>query len=117
MKSFIKNIGIKGLKWTVENPRKFYVGAMIFLSVSFAGSLIHGIFFPEEPAFRIKTPILYSESSVLKQAAGNHDEEMEKIVSELKRLKLKLDRHELQKHDSLRIEYLYNQYQGLKNGY
>jgi hypothetical protein len=39
---------------------------------------------------------------------------MEKIVNELKLLKVKRDRKELQKEDSLRIEYLFNQYQKLK---
>ncbi|MCB4235773.1 hypothetical protein LDL59_13655 [Kaistella anthropi] len=46
----------------------------------------------------------------------NQEKEMEKIVNELQTLKLKRDRKELQKEDSLRIEYLYNQYQELKNG-
>ena len=43
-------------------------------------------------------------------------QEMENIVEELKGLKLKRDRNELRKEDSLRIEYLYSQYQKLKNG-
>ena len=41
---------------------------------------------------------------------------MEKIVNELKLLKVKRDHQELQKEDSLRIEYLFNQFQKLKNG-
>lgn len=41
---------------------------------------------------------------------------MEKIVNELKLLKVKRDRNELQKEDSLRIEYLFDQFQKLKNG-
>ena len=40
---------------------------------------------------------------------------MEKIVNELKILKAKRDQKALLKEDSLRIEYLYNQYQQLKN--
>jgi hypothetical protein len=40
---------------------------------------------------------------------------MENIVEELKILKLKRDRNELRKEDSMRIEYLYSQYQKLKN--
>ena len=38
----------------------------------------------------------------------------EKIVEELKILKVKRDERQLQKQDSLRIEYLFNQYQQLK---
>jgi hypothetical protein len=40
---------------------------------------------------------------------------MEKIVDELKLLKEKRDRNALQKEDSLRIEFLFNRYQQLKN--
>ena len=40
---------------------------------------------------------------------------MAKIVNELKSLKVKSDHRELQKEDSLRIDYLFNQYQKLKN--
>ena len=39
---------------------------------------------------------------------------MKKIVEELKILKVKRDERQLQKQDSLRIEYLFNQYQQLK---
>jgi hypothetical protein len=45
----------------------------------------------------------------------NNEKEMEKIVNELKSLKVKSDRKELQKEDSLRIDYLFNQYQKLRN--
>lgn len=46
-----------------------------------------------------------------------NSKEMEKIVNELQLLKAKRDRGELLKVDSLRIEYLFNQYQSLKNGH
>ena len=45
----------------------------------------------------------------------NNEKEMAKIVTELKSLKVKSDRKELQKEDSLRIDYLFNQYQKLRN--
>jgi hypothetical protein len=35
-----------------------------FLSVSFIGSLIQGIFFRADNAFKIKPPILYSKSKM-----------------------------------------------------
>ena len=88
---------------------------MLFLSVSFIGSLIQGIFFPSDNAFKIKPPILYSKSKMVQSTAANNEKEMEKIVNELKLLKMKRDRKELKKEDSLRIEYLFNQYQKLKN--
>ena len=88
---------------------------MVFLSVSFIGSLIQGIFFPSDTAFKIKPPILYSKNKIEQNTTKNNEKEMEKIVNELKSLKAKRDRHALQKEDSLRIEYLFNQYQQLKN--
>lgn len=42
---------------------------------------------------------------------------MKKIVVELQSLKDKRDQQKLRKEDSLRIEYLFNQYQHLKNGH
>ena len=88
---------------------------MVFLSVSFIGSLIQGIFFPSDNAFKIKPPILYSKSKMEQNTSVNNEKEMEKIVNELKLLKVKSDRKDLQKEDSLRIDYLFNQYQKLRN--
>ena len=88
---------------------------MVFLSVSFIGSLIQGIFFLFFFAFKIKPPILYSKSKMEQNTNVNNEKEMEKIVNELKSLKVKSDRKELQKEDSLRIDYLFNQYQKLRN--
>ena len=68
-----------------------------------------------ETTFKIKPPILYSKSGVTSHTVENNNKEMEKIVNELKTLKVKRDHHALQREDSLRIEYLFNQYQKLKN--
>ena len=68
-----------------------------------------------ETTFKIKPPILYSKSGVASHTVENNNKEMEKIVNELKTLKVKRDHHALQREDSLRIEYLFNQYQKLKN--
>ncbi|KUJ50066.1 hypothetical protein [Chryseobacterium sp. JAH] len=117
MKTFIKNTGKKLIGWPVENPKKFFMYSMIFLSVSFLLSLLQGIFFPSDMTFKIKPPILYSKSSVAQNNQTKNIKEMEKIVAEMQLLKVKRDRGELQKEDSLRIEYLFNQYQNFKNGY
>ena len=105
----------KWMNWAVQHPKKFYIYSMIFLSVSFIGSLIQGIFFPSDTTFKIKPPILYTKSSTTEIGFKNNEKEMEKIVKELKTLKVKRDQKALQKEDSLRIEYLFNQYQKLKN--
>lgn len=114
MNAFIKQTGQKLLERVARNPKKFFVYSMIILSVSFIGSLIQGIF-PSETTLAIKPPILYSNSGMSQNTAFIQDKEMEKIVSELKLLKEKRDRNALQKEDSLRIEFLFNRFQQLKN--
>lgn len=115
MNAFIKQTGQKWLDRVAKNPKKFFTYSMIFLSISFIGSLIQGIFFPSEKTFTIKTPVLYSNNGISQNTASSQEEEMEKIVSELKLLKEKRDRSALQKEDSLRIEFLFTRYQQLKN--
>ena len=115
MNTFLKQTGQKWLNWATQHPKKFFIYSMVFLSVSFIGSLIQGIFFPSDNAFKIKPPILYSKSKMEQNTSVNNEKEMEKIVNELKSLKVKSDHRELQKEDSLRIDYLFNQYQKLKN--
>ncbi|GEM53017.1 hypothetical protein EB1_28070 [Empedobacter brevis NBRC 14943 = ATCC 43319] len=77
--------------------------------------MIQGIFFPSEAAFKIKPPMLYSKSNTSQNTIVKNEKEMEKIVNELKTLKVKRDQNALQREDSLRIEYLFNHYQKLKN--
>ena len=115
MNTTLKQTGQKWLNWATQHPKKFFNYSMVFLSVSFIGSLIQGIFFPSDNAFKIKPPILYSKSKMEQNTSVNNEKEMAKIVNELKSLKVKSDRKELQKEDSLRIDYLFNQYQKLRN--
>ncbi|SDR00326.1 hypothetical protein SAMN05421664_3069 [Chryseobacterium soldanellicola] len=115
METTLKQKGQKWLQWAVQNPKKFFMYSMILLSVSFIGSLIQGIFFPSDTTFKIKTPVIYSKSKMSQNTPVNNDKEMEKIVNELKTLKVKRDQNALKKEDSLRIDYLFNQYQKLKN--
>ena len=117
MSTFFKQTGQKWLNWAVNNPKKFFTYSMLFLSVSFAISMIQGIFFPSETSFKIKPPVVYSKSNTNQNTTVNNEKEMEKIVTELKALKVKRDQNALEKEDSLRIDYLFNQYQKLKNGH
>ena len=115
MKTTLKHKGQKWLQWAVQNPKKFFTYSMILLSVSFIGSIIQGVFFPSDSTFKIKPPVLYSKNKTTQNLSVNNEKEMEKIVTELKTLKVKRDQNELKKEDSLRIDYLFNQYQKLKN--
>lgn len=114
MNAFIKQTAQKWLDRVAKNPKRFFTYSMIFLSLSFIGSLIQGIFFPSEETFTIKPPVLYSNNGMSQNSASVQDKEMEKIVSEMKLLKEKRDRNALQKEDSLRIEFLFNRFQQLK---
>ncbi|MEG1589644.1 hypothetical protein [Chryseobacterium sp.] len=117
MNTTLKQKVQKWLQWAVQNPKKFFTYSMILLSVSFIGSLIQGVFFPSETVVKIRPPVLYSKSKTTQKLTVNNDKEMEKIVNELKTLKIKRDQNALKKEDSLRIDYLFNQYQKLKNGH
>ena len=117
MNTTLKQTGQKWLNWAVQNPKKFFTYSMILLSVSFIASLIQGIFFPSETAFKIRPPVLYSKNKTTQNLSENNDKEMGKIVNELKTLKIKRDKNALKKEDSLRIDYLFNQYQKLKKGH
>lgn len=114
MKTFLKQIGQKYLNWAVNNPKKFFTYSMVFLSVSFVGTMIKGIYFSSENKIISKPPVLFSNEKM------NIDSKkikikIEKIVFELKILKVKRDKNLLQHSDSLRVEYLYKQYQKLTN--
>lgn len=117
MNTTLKQTGQKWLNWAVQNPKKFFIYSMVLLSVSFIASLIQGIFFPSETTFKIRPPVLYSKNKTTQNLSENNDKEMGKIVNELKTLKIKRDQNALKKDDSLRIDYLFNQYQKLKNGH
>lgn len=60
---------------------------------------------------------MYSKSENKKQELDSRETQMEKIVKELQKFKAKREKGILQKNDSLRIDYLFNQYQQLKNGH
>ena len=82
MNTTLKQTGQKWLNWASQHPKKFFIYSMVFLSVSFIGSLIQGIFFPSDNAFKIKPPILYSKSKMEQNATVNNEKELEKIVNE-----------------------------------
>lgn len=117
MKTFCKKTKEKYLDWLAKNPKRFFMYSMIFLLSSFIVSIVQDIFFPSDMTLKIKPPVLYSKSSVTQNEFLSINKQMKKIVDELKTLKGKRDREELQQEDSLRIEYLFNQYQHLKNGH
>ena len=101
-------------KWLYANPKKFYFYAMTFLVLSFIGSTIWDIRLSQQ-ANNGMIPMLYEQSSKIIRQNENRQEQMQNITKELKGYKAKRELGELTPSDSLRIEFLYQQYQTLQN--
>ena len=109
--------------WIVNNPKKVYIYSMIFLTASFIISTTYSIFTYSDNSNNsnliVTSSVPYAKSNeneVNTIKMKQNTVKMEKIVNELKMFKEKNDRQLLTKEDSVRIDYLYNQYQNLKNG-
>ena len=104
-------------KWIVTNPKKFYFYAMILLVVSFVANTIFDIYAYKtenrKPQFIV--PSLYRGTDAVASEYENRLKEMETIAQELAEFKSKHKQGTaFTPADSLRIEYLYAQYQTLK---
>lgn len=102
--------------WVMKHPKESYKYVMIILLLSFAFSLFQYFFFTPKVAKSLVVPEMYSESDKIKSDNDQRDQKTEIIVKELESYKIKRENAPLTKTDSLRIEYLFNQYQNLKNG-
>lgn len=99
------------------HPKLVYTYLMGTLILSFSFPFIQYYFFTPKIQKYFTVPNLYSESDRSKSDLDKQDQLMENVVNELQRYKSKRENGPLTKNDSLRIEYLYNQYQHLKNGH
>ena len=102
-------------KWLYANPKNFYTYAMTFLVLSFIGSTIWDIRLSQKADKNVIIPMLYEQSSKIIKQNENRQEQMKNISEELKGYKAKRDLGSLTPSDSLRIEFLYEQYQTLQN--
>ena len=103
--------------WIYQHPKKVYRYVMVVLVISFGLIFIKYHFFTPKLSLGNKIPTMYSESDQVKADMDKSEEKIEVIVKELQTLKKKRESGPLAKNDSLRIEYLFNQYQNLKNGH
>lgn len=101
----------------MKHPKPVYRYVMILLILSFGLSFLEYFYFTPDVKGGFKTPSLYSKSDQIKAKAHNREKETERIVKELQQMKGRRENGPLTKNDSLRIEYLFNQYQTLKNGH
>ena len=111
----IKCILIKN--WILSHPKLVYSYMMTVLLVSFAFPFIQYFCFTPKIQTGFSVPKLYSESDQVKAKLDKNEQEIENVVKELQRYKSKRENGPLTKNDSLRIEYLFKQYQNLKNGH
>lgn len=111
----MKNQYLKYRKWVMKNPKLVYKNIMAILIISFAFIFIQHIYFAPKVLLSA-TPELYSKSDKVQKEMRDKEAEIEKVVQELKHFKNLRDHGPIDANDSLRIEYLYNQYQKLQNG-
>ena len=97
-------------------PKKVFAGAMAVMVLSLIFSILQYCFFPPKVSPGESIPVFYSKSEKVKSRLDHNEREMEKVVSELAVYQQKSHEQNLTNTDSIRIEYLYQQYQKLKNG-
>lgn len=111
----IKEILIKFLEWLDKYPKQTYTYIMIILISSFAFSFIQYFYFTPEVPKSISFPTI-AKNHEDKEDVNEKNQKIQPILKELQEYKIKRENAPLSKNDSLRIEYLFNQYQILKNG-
>lgn len=102
-------------KWAKENPKKTYIYAMVLFVSLFVINFILEIFVFEQPKKSTLFPMLYTKSDKVIQQQKDKDEQLKIIHEELKGLQFKRENGLLNTNDSLRIEFLYEKYQTLRN--
>lgn len=103
-------------EWLFKHPKQFFRYGVTIILLSLAISFIQFFFFPSSVSVVKKTnlPSMLEKSDKVKEEYAKKENSMEAIVKELEELSIKRNKKLLNKEDSLRIEYLFNQYQKLK---
>lgn len=99
-----------------SKPKKVFAGAILIMVLSLIFSIFQYFFFPPKVSLGDSIPILYTKSDQVKNKMDKKEKEMEKTIQELSAFREKSKTQSLTKSDSVRIEFLYQQYQNLKNG-
>lgn len=102
--------------WFKANPKIFFKYSLVILIISFCFSVLQFFMFPPKKIKTIQVPALYSKSSNINQKEIQKEEKMGRIVRELQKYKEKKFTDALNRSDSIRIDYLFNEYQKIKNG-
>lgn len=106
----------QALFWANEEkrPRKFLIFFLVLLFLSSIFSVVREVYFPPKASFT-SIPSLYAESDKEKAKFQLKEAELEKVMKEIYQFQQKQKHMGLTKSDSVRIEYLYNEYKKLKN--
>ena len=98
------------LSWANEQnrPKKILICSLVLLVLSGIFAVVREIYFPPKVTLT-SIPNFYTQSDKEKE------KRLEKVMKELHSFQEKEKMKSLTKNDSMRIEYLYNEYKKLKN--
>lgn len=103
-------------EWATQNPKKVYIYAWTIIILSIFINIVVESFIPKKVDNNFFMPTLFNESEKKILEYKSLQLQKEKILKEFEQLKQKRDKIGLNKNDSLRVEYLYNEYNKLNNG-
>lgn len=100
-----------------ENPKRVYRFGMIVLSLSVVFHAVEYFVFPVKKVSIVSVPTFNTSNNPNPTLAKSEKttNEIAVVVKELQQLKVKEENGLLTANDSVRIEYLFNKYQNLKN--
>ena len=106
----------QALSWAngEKRPKKFLIFFLVILALSSIFSIVREMYFPPKITFN-SIPTLYAQSDKEKEKFHLKEVELEKVMKEIHQFQQKQKHMGLTKSDSVRIEYLYNEYKKLKN--
>ena len=113
----LKEKYLQSKDWIMKHPKQVYKNVMLVLFLSFVLIFVQYFFFKPTVKVSNNIPSYYSKSELVKSIIDHKEQKMEEVSKELQQLNGKRENGLLSKNDSLRIEYLFHQYQNLKNGH
>lgn len=104
-------------KWMYANPKKFYFYAAAFILLSLIiNSFLAYYNYDSKSKSNTNIPVMYQNSEQYINQDQNRREQLDNIRKEIETFRQKRNAGiAFTQADSLRIEYLYNQYQTLEN--
>ncbi len=103
-------------KWLKENPKKVYKYSIIILVISLFFFVLEVLFYKPKNIIDTSIPMIFNESDNYIRNEKAKQEEMKIKLSEIKKeLDFFKNKKVLVKSDSIRIEYLLNQYKKIQD--